>query len=249
MKAIPGVAPGVMPLWPFLLSMALRRSDDPPTTLERSPMHIDIEGARRFHGHSCPGLTIGIRAAELALREIGPHATDEEVVAIVETDNCSVDAIQYLTGCTFGKGNLIYRDYGKNAYTFIRRSDGKAIRIALRPDALGAPDPEGRALFQKVLAGTATDDERSRSAALRAQQIEDLLAMPLSELFDIHPVDPDVPERARIHQSVICAGCGEKTMETRIRLLQGQPYCIPCFEARDRQVSGGSYRQGRGVTA
>ncbi|MBN1246402.1 MAG: formylmethanofuran dehydrogenase, partial [Anaerolineae bacterium] len=42
-------------------------------------MHLDIEGARRFHGHSCPGLTIGIRAAELALREIGPHAADEEV--------------------------------------------------------------------------------------------------------------------------------------------------------------------------
>ena len=43
-------------------------------------MNLDIEGARRFHGHSCPGLTIGIRAAELALREIGAHAVDEEVV-------------------------------------------------------------------------------------------------------------------------------------------------------------------------
>ncbi len=45
-----------------------------------------IEQARKLHGHMCPGLTIGIRAAELALREIGPHAQDEEVVAIVETD-------------------------------------------------------------------------------------------------------------------------------------------------------------------
>ena len=39
-----------------------------------------------FHGHMCPGLAIGIRAAEVALHEIGPHSKDEEVVAIVETD-------------------------------------------------------------------------------------------------------------------------------------------------------------------
>lgn len=45
-----------------------------------------VEQAAAFHGHMCPGLAVGIRAAELALREIGPHAKDEEVVAIVETD-------------------------------------------------------------------------------------------------------------------------------------------------------------------
>lgn len=48
------------------------------------------------------GLAIGIRAAEIALREIRPHAEDEEVIAIVATDMCAVDAIQYLVGCTFG---------------------------------------------------------------------------------------------------------------------------------------------------
>ena len=45
-----------------------------------------VERVEAFHGHMCPGLAIGIRAAELALQEIGPHARDEEVVAIVETD-------------------------------------------------------------------------------------------------------------------------------------------------------------------
>jgi formylmethanofuran dehydrogenase subunit E len=199
-------------------------------------MNLDIEGARKFHGHSCPGLTIGIRAAELALREIGPHAADEEVIAIVETDNCSVDAIQYLTGCTFGKGNLIYRNYGKNAYTFIRRSDGKAIRIVLRPASLGASDKARGRLFKKVLAGTATEEEQAQSQALRAQQIERLLATPLEELFEIQEIEPVIPERAQIYESVICAGCGEKTMETRIRLLQGAPYCIPCFDARNRRI-------------
>ncbi|MGI9120370.1 MAG: FmdE family protein, partial [Acidimicrobiales bacterium] len=83
-----------------------------------------------FHGHMCAGLAMGIRAAEVALDQVGAHAADEEVVAVVETDMCGVDAIQFLTGCTFGKGNLVHRDHGKNAYTFIRRSDGRAVRVA-----------------------------------------------------------------------------------------------------------------------
>ncbi len=63
-----------------------------------------VERVQQFHGHMCPGLAMGIRAAEIALERIGPHAGDEEVVAIVETDMCGVDGIQVLTGCTFGKG-------------------------------------------------------------------------------------------------------------------------------------------------
>ena len=50
-----------------------------------------------FHGHSCPGLRIGIRASELARRELG-DLPDTRLVCIVETDMCGVDAVQYLTG-------------------------------------------------------------------------------------------------------------------------------------------------------
>jgi formylmethanofuran dehydrogenase subunit E len=63
-------------------------------------------------------LASGIRAAEWALTELCARSHDEELVAVVETDMCGVDAIQYLTGCTFGKGNLIHKDYGKNAFTY-----------------------------------------------------------------------------------------------------------------------------------
>jgi formylmethanofuran dehydrogenase subunit E len=63
--------------------------------MERQILTEDIiRQAVAFHGHMCPGLAIGIRAAEVALRDIGPHAHDEEVVAVVETDMCGVDGIQ-----------------------------------------------------------------------------------------------------------------------------------------------------------
>ena len=197
---------------------------------------IDIQGTQRFHGHMCPGLATGIRAAEIALREIGPHSADEEVVAIVETDMCGVDAIQYLTGCTFGKGNLIHRDYGKNAFTFIRRSDGKALRILVRPNATGKRDPEHAVLFARIRSGEATPEEQARFEALHAQRAQQVLEIPEADLFDVQAVEPRIPEKARILASLQCAACGEMTMETRTRNFRGQVLCLPCFEAAESRM-------------
>jgi formylmethanofuran dehydrogenase subunit E len=72
----------------------------------------EIEQTIAFHGQSCPGLTIGIRAAELVRQNLG-SVDPADLLAVVETDMCGVDAIQYLTGCTIGKGNLIHKDVGR----------------------------------------------------------------------------------------------------------------------------------------
>ncbi len=93
----------------------------------------DFRDAIRFHGHLCGGLTRGYRMAKAALAALGvERAAEEELVAIVENDACGVDAVQVLTGCTFGKGNFIFRDYGKHVLTLIRRSDGRAVRVSQR---------------------------------------------------------------------------------------------------------------------
>ncbi len=57
------------------------------------------------------------------------RAEDEELVAIVENDACGVDAVQYVAGCTFGKGNLVFRDWGKPVYTFFSRRTGRGVRV------------------------------------------------------------------------------------------------------------------------
>ena len=197
-------------------------------------MSVDAETLERvveFHGHMCPGLALGVRAAEVALAEIGPHSQDEEVVAIVETDMCGVDAVQFLTGCTFGKGNLVHRDHGKNVYTFIRRSDGRAVRVSSRPDAFGFRDAEWEALFAKVRTGRATTEERRHFWEDQQRRSEGILAAPVDQLYDVRDVEVSVPPSARILASVICAVCGEPTMETRIRRLEGRDLCPPCFEA------------------
>ena len=189
-----------------------------------------IDKVVEFHGHMCAGLALGIRAAEVGLAEIGAHAADEEVVAVVETDMCAVDAIQFLTGCTFGKGNLVHLDHGKNAYTFIRRSDGKAVRVSTRPGGWSTRDPEWLSLFSRVRAGTATADERAAFATSQHERSERVLHAPLDEIYDVREVTVEAPRHARILASVDCEACGEATMETRVRRLDGRELCLPCFE-------------------
>ena len=193
-----------------------------------------IEETIKFHGHSCPGLALGIRAAELALAKLG-RASDEEIVAVVETDMCGVDAVQFLTGCTFGKGNLIHLDYGKNAFTFYRRSDGKGIRIVTRAETSRDQDDELSALRKKRLTEKLTPEEQEKMEKGRAARIERIMDADLQDLFEVKPAQGPIPRKARILQSLVCEVCGEATMESRTRRFLDQTLCIPCFEGMEKR--------------
>jgi formylmethanofuran dehydrogenase subunit E len=188
-----------------------------------------IEKTITFHGHSCPGLTIGIRAAELALQKLG-QTDKEDLVAVVETDMCGVDAIQFLTGCTFGKGNLIHRDYGKTAFSFYDRSKNVGFRAVLRPDIAGDIGSELRSLMKRVAVGAANEEERARVQSLRKELQERYMKAELGEMFIVTEAPLPIPKPARILASLKCEACGEMTMESRTRRFDGKTLCLPCFE-------------------
>jgi formylmethanofuran dehydrogenase subunit E len=193
-----------------------------------------IEKTIAFHGHSCPGLAIGIRAAEWALQEMG-RAPDEEIVAVVETDMCGVDAIQYLTGCTYGKGNLIHKDYGKNAFTFYRRRDNKAIRLVTRRDIFGDAGPVLRELNRKVQEEGLTEDEEKTWSEIRERISKRVMESDFSDIFEIKEPTAPVPKKARMVASLACESCGEPVMETRTRRFRDKVLCIPCFDALEKR--------------
>ena len=116
-----------------------------------------------FHGHICPGLATGYRAAEIALALLrSGRSEDEELVTIAETDACGVDAIQVLTGCTAGKGNLLFKDHGKHAFTFINRKTGAAVRVVSNPSFdIDSLDPEFAPLRARVMQGLASGAEHA----------------------------------------------------------------------------------------
>ncbi len=194
-----------------------------------------IEETTRFHGHWCPGLAIGIRASEWVLQEMG-KAADEEIVAVVETDMCGVDAVQFLTGCTFGKGNLIHKDYGKNAFSFYRRRDNKAARLVVRPDIYGDAAAALGKLHKKMGEQGLSEEEQKTWTQTRAAISKRIMEADLADLFDVKPPSAPMPKPARILSPLVCESCGESVMETRTRHSGGKHLCIPCFEAVEKRL-------------
>ena len=182
-----------------------------------------------FHGHSCPGLALGYRVSLRALKEFKERAGDEEVVAVVENNSCAVDAVQVMTGCTFGKGNLIFRDYGKQVYTFIKRPSGKGLRISVHWQRPPESDKE-KEMWDYYMKG-----DRSRKTLTfvhnrKASRIKHILEADENELLKVTKGLQLLPEEARIYPGIQCNGCGEKVMEPRARVRGGKILCIPCFE-------------------
>ena len=191
-----------------------------------------IDKAIAFHGHWCGGLARGIRVAAWAMEHFGT-AADEEIVAVTETDMCAVDAIQALVGCTFGKGNLIFRDRGKVAFTFFRRRDGKSARLVekLRDDEQFR---KVRALRARLEGLDLQPEERkaleTELAELRRKDMERLLSAPFETLFDLKPALCDIPDMARRLTTLICEDCGEGVMSSRIVEIDGRRLCMDCAE-------------------
>lgn len=182
-----------------------------------------------FHGHACPGLALGYRVALCALREFTGRADDEELVAIVENSSCAVDAVQLMTGCTFGKGNLIFRDYGKQVYTFIRRPSGKGLRISVHWQK-PAESEEEKAIWDWYIKGDRSEKVQQSVHDRKAQRIHHILEADEKEILTVSGGRHELPAEARIYPSMPCERCGEKVMEPRVRVRDGKLLCIPCFE-------------------
>ena len=188
----------------------------------------DFKQCEIFHGHVCPGLSIGYRAAKVGMSRLGEkRSEDEELVAIVETDACSADAVQVLTGCTFGKGNFIFRDYGKMVLTLISRNSGRGVRLSLKPGAF-TPNDERSMLIQKIMQGKATEAESLRLQTLHFQKTCKILDAPVDQLFVITESTSEIPPRARMEQSVLCARCGEPAMPSKMMALGTDMICKGC---------------------
>ena len=189
-----------------------------------------IQQAVTFHGHLCPGLAMGIRAAEIVLKEMGRHDEQDELLAQVETDMCAVDAIQLFVGCTFGRGNLIHHDYGKNAYSFFRASQGKAIRIVSKASAGGPMSEEHQGLWQKLRNKSITPEEKKRFWQLQNQRAQSILEAPLETLYEFTE-PPALPTRRNgAPRYVAFDRCGEMVAENKSRKYGGQTLCKPCSE-------------------
>ncbi len=169
-----------------------------------------MEKAARFHGHICPGLAIGVLAAKYVLEHNFNYSPNEEIVAVVENDNCSVDALQALLGTTFGKGNLIHQDYGKLNYYFYNRETEKSVKLAVKNRDFG-------------------DKKLSKH-----EKIQQILNSKPEDIFNVYEIEFNPPELAQIEESLPCDICGEPTMNSRLMFYQNSNMCIPCYKSQKK---------------
>lgn len=217
--------------------------------LESGDLKSLLIKAASLHGHYCPGLASGVKAGHAGLKRLGfDNSGMEELVAIVECNNCFVDGIQLTTGCSLGNNALIYKDVGKTAVTIACRKTNTAVRVACKPRREPGEDAcedekEGAELFRRLVKERQDDPEaRKRFRELWPKLSFKTLEKPDDELFDIAEVPADLPEYAPIFDSAICAVCGEQFMETRGLVRGGKPTCMSCAQADCFAVMGRGVR-------
>ena len=215
--------------------------------IEEGDLHWLLLKTGELHGHFCPFVALGVKASVLAINRLKAftEGIDEEVLAIVEVNNCFVDGVQMVTGCTLGNNALIYKDLGRNAVTLARR-DGKGVRVAVLPDypqRMSDAVPGAKEMFDRFIlrreTGTREEMERFKEVweILSFKQLE----VPNEEQFKVEEVSVTLPPRAPIFPSANCSQCGEAVMETRARIRDGKVVCIAC--ARDDYF----ILEGRGI--
>jgi len=214
--------------------------------LVRGDLEMLLNKAGEIHGHYCPHVALGVMATYIGFKKLGISDSMgmEEILAIVECNNCFVDGIQGISGCTMGNNALIYKDLGKTAVTFIDRKTNKAVRLASKYSASEtAKDPEtmeAMALFDRAVKRRERLDpqEKKRLKELWTKMSFATLLKSEDELFDVKHVVPEAIAYAPIFDSVKCSVCGENMMETRARMKDIKSVCIPCAGDEYYMVAG-----------
>lgn len=157
-----------------------------------------FEAAAKMHGHRCPGLAIGVRAAYIAQKHSG---ADSELYCVAEQKACFIDGIQSVSGATVGNGRLNIRLTGKAVFSFYDTASGEGIRLYFK----GVP-----------------------RVGDRPQQIQAVLTAPYDELFSIGKAHGEIPAYTPRGESQPCAQCGESTERSMLVQRDGKLLCSDC---------------------
>ena len=126
-----------------------------------------VKGVVEFHGHLGPFLILGLKAGLLANSLLGKDCFKTRTVVTTNPsppDSCFIDGIQFVTGCTMGKGNIELRK-GKGVSVRFSK-EGTTLTLKLRKETLD--------YVRSILS-----EEAAKEASLN------LLSRPTHELFDM----------------------------------------------------------------
>ncbi len=190
-----------------------------------------LEFGQKFHGHKCPAMPMGLRAAAAAMNALGVERTgDSALLSIVDlgVDHCATcyaDGVQVITGSTFGKGNIERTYKGKWALTLVDIPHRRAVRVTPKAEVMmqTKKSPFITEYRAKGVPPTQVPEEVSQPLVDRVMSMPDEALLDISEVFDYEP-----ELHPHTFNSFVCPECGEMVAETYGRIRNGTPVCIDC---------------------
>jgi formylmethanofuran dehydrogenase subunit E len=205
------------------------------------------------HGHYCPGLAAGVLAGYTAMTHLAAKRGKpiellaasngfEQLVSVIEINSCFADGVQHVTGCTLGNNSLIYKDLGKTALSCALRGTSTGVRVVVKPgfeQKLRDMDPEFARLFDRVVREHERDEQLMKSFTKVSRNLSfSLLEESVQQLFEVSEVDIDLPDYARMENSVVCSSCAEEVMETKTEA----GLCRDCARVSYSMIDGSGIR-------
>ena len=195
-----------------------------------------------LHGHYCPGLAMGVICSVYAINKINIFSDGlEDIIAIIEINSCFADGIQYITGCTIGNNSLIFKDYGKTAFSLVKRN-GNGLRLSVKPsyrEKMIKQNPKFQKYFNKVVIEQNRDNKLILEFKKSAKEVSfKILKWDINDIFDIKKIKTKIPDYALIKESVICSECGENIMKSKEIYKQDKVYCKECSYNDFYQLDG-----------
>jgi len=191
-----------------------------------------FEMAMEFHGHKCPAMPLGFRAAEAAMKKLGvKRAQDKELYVISETGKghaagCFLDGIMAATGCTYGKSNIEKKYYNKMAFILIDVASKKSVRVRLKDDFFG--NMLKSEFVNQRKKGIPPQDVPSE---LADPLVNNVLNMPEEKFLEIGAVEAyDFPKGEGCFDTELCVKCGERVFVNKLKDSKEGQICIPCSE-------------------
>lgn len=181
-----------------------------------------------FHGCYCLDIAMGYRVAKALTREMGSDMENMKAVfAQAGTSTCAIDAIQKLTGCTFGKRNLIFTDTGKPVFVLQNTETGKAVRAYCHYwDHFD--HGELRQKRKEAKSPGATPQQRQAFEEMLDDEVAEILHLPEDKLFKITQVTLESPPKSSKYISEPCSICGEYTNRDLLVEKNGARICKEC---------------------
>lgn len=192
----------------------------------------ELEAAMAFHGHKCPAMPLGYRAAQAAMLALGvKRARNKELHVISETGKghaagCFLDGIMSATGCTYGKSNIEKRYYNKMAFTLIDVTTGRSVRVRLKDEFFG--NMLNSPFVAQRKQGVAPQDI---PAEVVDPLVNKVMSMPEAMFLEIGPKQPfELPRGKGCFDTDLCASCGERVFVNKLIDTDTGRLCIPCQE-------------------